>query len=330
MSQVSRDNGMFQYLERSLSLLNPWSKKFDSGLNITKVENNYLIAGLVGTEGEMAKVFMNRGQFDVAEGHCQRCLAYSKRSLDGEVKSDLISDALFIYCSLRERQGSYPGAVSFAEECYNTVVEAYDPVHPKVLKAAGILINLLCKKGDLYDAERYAQVTYGTLRDKKNGIDQEGEDMAMGVQNLAGVILLQNGDLIKAENLAREALRIRSQLHSNDIASVCQILGRILQAQGNLGDETKGLFERALAIAIRNFGSEGMDAAIGYFNLGLFYCCLARAQISSHSKRTEFLLAKSHIKKTLRITYKAYGPTHPKSLAAASELDIIESQLSSL
>eukprot|EP00596_Hydrurales_sp_CCMP1899_P001314 CAMPEP_0119035202 /NCGR_PEP_ID=MMETSP1177-20130426/2149_1 /TAXON_ID=2985 /ORGANISM="Ochromonas sp, Strain CCMP1899" /LENGTH=117 /DNA_ID=CAMNT_0006993173 /DNA_START=401 /DNA_END=751 /DNA_ORIENTATION=+ len=117
----------------------------------------------------------------------------------------MIFHALSTYCSLRERQGNYSDAVTFAEECYNLVVEAYDPVHPQVQEAAGVLINILIRKGDLFDGERYAQVTYGNLRDKKNGIDQESEAVATGAYNLANVIYRQKGDLIKAEELARES-----------------------------------------------------------------------------------------------------------------------------
>jgi hypothetical protein len=72
------------------------------------------------------------------------------------------------------------------------------------------LIEILISKGDSFDAERYAQVTCGNLRDKKNGTDQESEAVAEGAHNLANVIYRQKGDLIKAEKLARESLRIVS------------------------------------------------------------------------------------------------------------------------
>lgn len=80
--------------------------------------------------------------------------------------------ALDNYCSLRSRQGNYSGAVIFAEEGYNLVVEAYNCVHPRVQEAAGTLIKLLMEKGDLIDLEnasRYAEITYSNLRDKTNG-----------------------------------------------------------------------------------------------------------------------------------------------------------------
>jgi Rad3-related DNA helicase len=79
-----------------------------------------------------------------------------------------------------------------------------------VQEAAGISIDVLIAKGDLYDAERYAQVTYGNLRDKKNGIDQNSAVVAQGAHNLANVIYQQKGDMIKAEELTRESLRIKN------------------------------------------------------------------------------------------------------------------------
>jgi hypothetical protein len=82
-------------------------------------------------------------------------------------------------------------------------VEAYVPMHSQVQEAAGLLINVPISKDDLYDSERYAQVTYGNLRDKKNGIDQESEAVANGAYNLGSVIYQPKGDLIKAEELAR-------------------------------------------------------------------------------------------------------------------------------
>jgi hypothetical protein len=49
-------------------------------------------------------------------------------------------------------------------------------------------------------------------------MDQEGDEVADGAYNFAEIISQQyDGDLIKAEALARESLRIRTQLYgSND------------------------------------------------------------------------------------------------------------------
>jgi hypothetical protein len=113
-------------------------------------------------------------------------------------------------------QGDYAGALPSAEEAYNCVAVAYNPVHPQVQEAAGVLIECLICKGDLYDAERFAQVTLDSLKDPANKVDQESEAMAVGYFNLGRVTDRLNGDLVRAEMLARESLRIRVQLYGND------------------------------------------------------------------------------------------------------------------
>jgi uncharacterized protein YyaL (SSP411 family) len=165
----------------------------------------------------MARLSIKRNQFDVAEGHCQRCLVYSRRfEVEDKKKTTLIFEALHGYILLRSRQGNNSGAVEFAEEAYNLVVEAYDPVHPQVQEAASLLIDSLLRVRNFYDAERYADVTYGNLKDHKNGMDQESEAVARGAHSFADAICRKGGDLMKAERLAREALSIRSRLYSSD------------------------------------------------------------------------------------------------------------------
>lgn len=150
--------------------------------------------------------------------------------------------ALKSLCNLRQEQNDYFGATLFSEEAYDFVVEAYDCFHPQVHEAAGELIDIVIMKGDLCDAERYAQVNYGNLRDKKNGIDQEGNEMAIGAYNLANAILKQNGVLIKAKALARDCLRIRTLIYGCDhyaIVSTCDLLDNILSLQNKSGEEPR-------------------------------------------------------------------------------------------
>jgi hypothetical protein len=203
INSVSRDLAKFPYLERSLDLLNPWLNQLNS---LSKDNINILWLALFRTEQDMALVTINRGQFDKAEGHCQRCLAYSRKYISQVAeKITLTFTALRTYCQLREYQSNFSDALIFAEEGYNLNVEVYDPVHSKVQEAAGILINILIKKRDLSDAERYAEVTYSNLRDKKNGMDQNGEEVANGAYNLSNIIQNLDGDLVRAESL-REML----------------------------------------------------------------------------------------------------------------------------
>jgi hypothetical protein len=84
LSNFYRDSIRFPYLERSLSLPNPWVTNLDSdpseGVNILSNEQqDSLLEQLNCTEQSMADMAMNIRQFDLAEGHCQRCLAYSRR-----------------------------------------------------------------------------------------------------------------------------------------------------------------------------------------------------------------------------------------------------------
>jgi hypothetical protein len=186
------------------------------------------------------------------------------------------------------------------------------------------LIGCLINQGDLFNAERYAVQTYQNLKDIKNGMDQEGEEVAKGAYNLADVIQKQDdGDLVKAEKLARESLRISTQLHGSDHADVgpgALLLARILQKQGKFGDELKDLFERSLANITRNKGPDGVNTAAATAEIGQFHYELAMIQSVISTKRTQLLLAKSYLEEATRIETKIHNPTHPNRVAVASLL----------
>jgi tetratricopeptide (TPR) repeat protein len=252
--------------------------------------------------------------------------------LEGEEKTTSIFNALSTYIFLREHQGDYLGAVSFAEEAYNLVVDAYNPVHPQVQEAAGKLIDCLIHVDDLSNAERFAEQTYANLRDIKNGMDQEGEQVAVGAHNWADVILRQDdGDLIKAEGLAREAIRIKDQLYeaNNGRVSVSLLLlARILVAQGKFGDETKELLERSLAIYVRHEGPDGANTVAAYAALGDYHYRFALKESIISKKQTQLLLAKSYSDEAVRIETKIHNPAHPNRVMTASLLSIILHELS--
>jgi tetratricopeptide (TPR) repeat protein len=255
--------------------------------------------------------------------------------LEGEEKTTSIFKALSNCIGLRQYQGDSSGAVTFAEEAYNLVVDAHNPVHPQVQEAAGLLIDCLIRLGDLSNAERFAEQTYANLRDIKNGMDQEGEIMARGAYNFADVISRQDdGDLIKAEGLAREAIRILDKLHDVHISKVsgifCLLLAKILWRQGKLGDETKELFERSLAICVRDEGPDGVNTALANSHTGQFHYQVAMTSSIVHTKRTQLLLAKSYLDEAVRIESKIHDPKHPKRVMAASLLSIILRELSNV
>jgi hypothetical protein len=100
LSTNVKDDMSFLYLERLLSLLKPWVTNLDSdpseGTNILSNEQqDSLLKQLYYTEQRMAVMAQQRRQFDSAEGHCQRCLAYSRRyGLEEEEKITMIFGAL--------------------------------------------------------------------------------------------------------------------------------------------------------------------------------------------------------------------------------------------
>jgi hypothetical protein len=330
LSNISRNDKLFPYLEKIISLLSPWYIHLESD---SSDENNYLnidqkrklLDIAYFAERRMAVLTTERNQFDVAEVHCQRCLVYSRRLEEEEKrKTTLIFEALHKYVILRSRQGNYSGAVEFAEEAYNFVVEAYDPVHPIVQEAANLLIDKLLRVGNFYDAERFAEVTYGNLKDHKNGMDQESEAIARGAYSFADAIRRKGGDIIKAERLARESLSIRSRLYSSDhykLALSGSLLARILINQEKLGDETKELLERSLAIYIRQIGPDGVNTAEVNISLGLFYHQLADVHLEVALRKPFLLQAKAYVEEAVRIRTKIFNPTHPHVEQARSLLE---------
>jgi hypothetical protein len=206
-----------------------------------------------------------------------------------------------------------------------------------VQEAAGYLIDCLIQLGDLSNAGRFAEQTYANLRDIKNGMDQEGEIVAEGAYNWADVIQRQGNlgqgdvDLIKAEGLARESIRIRDKLygaHNSKVSGNCLLLARILQQKGKLGDETKELFERSLAICVRNEGPDGVNTAVVNIDIGQFHDKLAMTSLTGHTKRPQLILAKSSFEEAVRIGIKIHGPHHPYRIAVSSLLsDVIRELL---
>lgn len=184
-------------------------------------------------------------------------------------------------------------------------------------EAAGTLIDILIRVGNYFDAERYAEMTLANFRDRKNGMDQEGGEIATGIYNLALVIYKQEGDLVKAEMLAREALRIRIKVFGTDehiMGTTYDLLAKILQERVKFGDETRELYKRALAVPLRNQGPNGSNTMVGNMNLGSFYFGLAGMQLTIKSKKEQLNLSKSHYEEALRICQKIYGPDDDRYL----------------
>jgi tetratricopeptide (TPR) repeat protein len=337
LSVMDFENMILPYYEKILELLKPWSLCVDlDAVNrvdiLNKDQINEILELLSITEQNLAVIHTNKSQFVIAENHYKRALSFARRyNEEGETKTTLLFKVLTSYCILQMTQSNFTDAKILAEEAYNCVAVAYDPVHPQVQEAAGVLIDCLIDKGDLYDAERFAQATLDSLKDPANKEDQESEAVAVGYSNLGEVIFRQNVDLMRAEVLARESLRIRAQLFGNDgylARSSITLLANILRKQGNLGDEVKKLYERSLAIDVKHEGPDGVNTSIGNRNLGHFHQELAGTSLSTEQIKEHLQLSKSYYTEALRIYTKIFGPAHQDTIKAASDLSDISHLLS--
>jgi tetratricopeptide (TPR) repeat protein len=329
LSAIVRDNLTFPYFEKMLDILRPWSTYLDLNRpghigSLDKDQINHTLMYFSQVECNIATICKQRNQFDLAENHCQQALSYAQL-FEGkeEDKTQFVRSALKILYALRRDQGNYDEGLTFAEEAYNGVAIAYNPVHPEVQNAAGMLIECLIMKGDFDHAEKFAQMTLDSLKDPGNGLDQQSEPVAKGYCDLGKVISQQKGDYVKADKLVRESLRIRSRLHDAHhhlVGLSIGLLAYILQAQGNLGSETKELHERALVITIHNYGSEGINTAASNFNMGAFYYLQAQGSKTTETKKYHFQLSESKYNESLRIYTVVLGPDNPRTIEASSAL----------
>jgi tetratricopeptide (TPR) repeat protein len=336
LSRMVRDNLAFPYMEKILEILRPWSTYIDSNRSseidsLDEYQINTTLGYFTQMERNMGAIYTDRNEFNLAEDYCHRALSHA-RLYEGEeeVKTDLLCAAFRVLYELYSHQGKNDEALIFVEEAYNFVAVAYNPVHPEVQEAAGALIECLINKGDFEHAETFAQLTLESLKDPGNGLDQQSEAVARGYHDLGHVICKQKGDLLKAEKLVRESLRIRTCLYGGDHTKVgmsTSLLARVLQAQGKLGIETKELHECCLAINIENFGSEGLNTAASNNNLGHFYYQQAEASLSADIRKEHLSLSISKFNEALRIYAKLFGPDHPDTVQASSLLSIVVHKL---
>lgn len=330
LSLIDRNDIELPCHERILKILKPWTLCRSETLSNEKIDKLYFL--LSKTEMDVASIHSYRNQFDIAGSHHQRALAYVRQcNEDGDTKTTLLLKVLKAAYTNQSLQGNYAGALTFAEEAYNCVAIAYNPVHPQVQEAAGTLIECLIHNGNLYDAERYAEVTLDSLKDPANKMDQEGKEVALGHYSLGRVICAQKGDLVRAEMLTRESLRIRAKVHGNDhwfVGSSISLLADIMSKQGKVSDDVKELYERSLAIKVKHEGLDGSNTSIGNTNLGVFYLNRATTEVSSNKRKEYLILAKSYLIEAFRINTKIFGPAHHNTIDAASDLSTVNLLLS--
>jgi tetratricopeptide (TPR) repeat protein len=318
---IDFDSITLQLNEKMVEILIPW---LDLDMDDTHTCMNYILWWLSQTEGNMSVIYGNRSEFVTAANCCQRALTYAKQyNEEGEKKTTLLFASLSNYINVHGLQSDFEGATKFAEEAYNVVAIAYNPVHPQVQEAASRLIECLSHSRDLRHAETFAQMSLDSLKDPANNVDQEGEEVARGYYDLGNIIHSQGNDNPRAEMLAKESLRIRVQFYGNDhlrVGESIALLANTLIAQGRLDDELRGLYERGLAIMVKHVGLDAINTAVGNLQLGQFHYKVAGIQQSEAMFLERLRLSEFYYKEAVRIFTKVYGPTHDSTIRATTYL----------
>lgn len=112
-----------------------------------------------------------------------------------------------------------------------------------------------------------------------------------------------------------------------DLKKGTDLLAEILEAQGKHSNESKDVYERALAKALKHYGKEGANTGQAYANLGNFYYELAAVKQTADSRRELLLLSKSYYNEAEKILIKIFGPDHPRTTEVSSILSIISHKL---
>jgi hypothetical protein len=136
LNMAARDDLVFPIFEKVLDLLRPWSIYLDSAdpidnLSKRQINNIWLLS--IQSEQNIAMIYQNRNEVNEAENHCQRALTCA-RLYEGEEedKIDFLCGTLKQFSMLHLNLKDFAKALPFAEEAYNCLAVAYNPVHPKV------------------------------------------------------------------------------------------------------------------------------------------------------------------------------------------------------
>jgi tetratricopeptide (TPR) repeat protein len=337
VSLIAGDNFSYHYHTKILDILRPWSAYFNLSPSSSRVVDSdelydvhHFLMLLSNTERNIAFVHEHRSELDQAENHCHLAVSYAKLyEGEEEVRVALLCGALKLFADIRCSQNNFADAVTYDEENYNCAAIAYNPVHPEVQSAASTLIECLILIHDYDKAEIFAQMTLDSLKDPANGVNQRSEAVAKGHYDLALCINEQNGNLIKAEKLIRESLRIRLLVLHKDhglVGHSIMLLARNLQLQLKLGSETKELFERFLSISLKHCGPDGTDTATANELLGRFYFALADTQPISERK-VHLPLSISSFQEAHRICIKLFGPDDRRTLSNVTYLSTVSDLL---
>jgi tetratricopeptide (TPR) repeat protein len=206
------------YFENILTILNYWQTEHNKlkderieNINDNIINKIYKIFGV--TKEKLGLCYQNLHDFDRALANFDESISYI-RFTEEQLWKLLEYKARCFY-----RQEKFNEAKDLISTSYNILAKKYDPCHVDNLRVGNTLIRTLIQTGELYDAERYAQVAYELLT---RPIDPESLDVADAAEIYARVtyyLIEKNGydsndltGIIKIELLCRKALQIMDRL----------------------------------------------------------------------------------------------------------------------
>jgi tetratricopeptide (TPR) repeat protein len=283
-------------------------------------ELDYLHILFYQVELQLAEIYSEKFEFVKAESHCQECLILAKKS-NGDIRTSSVCQALRVYSCLRRSQGRFKDAVSMAEEAYITASEAHCPEHPKVQEVAADLIDCLILTEQFSQAEAYARITYESLIDPSCGIDQNSEQIARGMQQLAFVLLLiiqhdkeaSPDILIEAEKLIRQSCTVVEKLfgrNTPNLALCLDTFGKILVERGSFTEETRDAFMRVVCIYESVEGGRERGTVLALQGLGDYLVKMSDVMPDGEERSKEREQAVATYTKAADISSSINGPTH--------------------
>ena len=236
-----------------------------------------------------AQGFLNERNWVQALRYAELAVTKLKQLKDRRLETVILIDvALTHKLAALQFMGRNKDALEFARERY-TLWAMNQMRNPGSIEAALGLIHSCLHNGEYEDAEHYARHAMFMIKDMTDNFipsDQRPKFLADGSRLLAMAILklAEAGGILPEEKkkageeaiaLAREALKIHTQLHgteSTDVAGDLRALADILGYFNDFDDnEVLNLYEQSIAMTRRVEGSASLNIGVGEANLGDAY-----------------------------------------------------------
>lgn len=301
---------------------------------MTPASNCEKFEQLAEAERSLATVFVLKLELLKSEEHGLRSLVYARQIKKGVMHTTELSRCLKTFAEIRSQQRRCLEAITYSEEAYILLSEAYGPVHPQVQNAASDLIELHSRNGEFENADRYARINYESIIDPNNGYDVNSLGAAQAMELLARLWWLNNGETgqevsetsgSEAESLMRQAINIVEKTHgmkSVQLPKFYKSLCFVQMKRGLYTEEVRGLLQRVLVLYMGFDGGMGNVTQQGNYLLGNFCKSLALSlELSDPRRKAEFKKACAYHLKALECFPTA------ESQKSTDELQLIKNLL---